>query len=83
MRPPLGEPGAVCSFPTPLTPALEAGAHHRTSKPLLSSKQVTQLHAKKLSWGTTRSQMLGGKRIEIKEAGNPDLMGAGGRGSLC
>lgn len=80
MRPPLGKPGVVCSLSAPLIPALEAGAHHPTYKPLLSSKQVIQLHAKELAWETARSQMLGRDEdwdpVQGQETGNLDLTGA-------
>lgn len=83
MRPPLGNPGVVCSLSAPLIPALEAGAHHPTYKPLLSSKQVTQLHAEELAWETARSQMLEGDEdwnpVQGQGTGNLDLTGAEGR----
>lgn len=89
MRPPPGEPGAVCSLPALLTPAPEAGAHYPTSKLLLSSKQFTQLHAKQLAWAIARSQMLGGDEapdlVQGEGAGNRERMGAEEKGesSVC
>lgn len=69
MQSPLGKPWAVCSLHAPLTPILEAGAHHPISGPLLLSKQSTPLHTKKLVWETAHSQMLGDDQDEVPVAG--------------
>lgn len=55
-----GRTRAVCSLLAPLTAAQEAATHHPTPRPLLSSEQFAQLHARELAWGTAHSQMLGG-----------------------
>lgn len=50
-RPRPGEAGAVCSLSASFTSTLEARRITPTSKPLLSGKQFTQLHAEELAGG--------------------------------